>query len=339
MSSDAAPGPSRPRSIIDSPIFKNHLAKETAYYSSEDENITGNYDQTKSDDSSSDNEPLYPSFGSLHPRYHTLTDIYPGYPETHIKGHATIIGLPESVSTNERIQLLLKGLQYSLSNQGGGGKRIRERVPFFDSQSVSDDEEDNATPMYYHSRTCAGVKVCEHFPMDLRKSHTAVDDEGLEWARLLAEQERTHTNIAESKVDKLYDEYINDLCDRSKHTGISTCKGKTVIRSRGDDISSSLYHRLFIGCENWQPNEKGHTRISLDGCDPAAVLKRWGRNRCYVHRDILEKLNIVWDNIDGIVVYIFTRANCKSLKYLVVMLFIPICKEERINDVCSNILL
>jgi hypothetical protein len=175
--------------------------------------------------------------------------------------------------------------------------------------------------------------------MDLRKSHTAVDDEGLEWARLLAEQERTHTNIAESKVDKLYDEYINDLCDRSKHTGISTCKGKTVIRSRGDNISSSLYHRLFIGCENWQPNEKGHTRISLDGCDPAAVLKHWGRNRCYVHRDILEKLNIVWDNIDGIMIYIFTRADCKSLKHLVVMQFIPICKGERINDVRSNILL
>src|SRR5579859_2837766 len=106
------------------------------------------------------------------------------------------------------------------------------------------------------------------------------------------------SNIAESKVDKLYDQYIDDRCDRPKLNGISICGGKTVIRSQGEDVSNSLYHHLFIGCENWRHNEKNHTRISLDGCDPAAVLRRWGRNRCYVHVDILEKLNIIWDELD-----------------------------------------
>jgi hypothetical protein len=245
-------------------------------------------------------EPIYAPFGILHPSFHTFTDIFPEYPPTHKKGHATIIELPPSVLTPEKIQTLIKGIQYSFNNQGGGGKRVRENVFFFNMDSPSDDDEDNGPSMNYHSRSCAGVKVCEFFLRKDQHSHMMVDPDGLEWAPLLAEQERTQSNIAESKVDKLYDQYIDDQCDRPKLNGVSTCHGKTVIRSRGKDVSNSLYHRLFIGCENWRYNEKNHTRISLDGCDPAAVLKRWGRNRCYVHADILEKLNIIWDELDGI---------------------------------------
>ena len=247
----------------------------------------------------SDTEPIYPPFGTLHPRSHTFTEIFPEYPPTHHKGHATIIELSLSVLTPEKIQALLKGIQYSFNNQGGGGKRVRENVAFFNTKDESDDDDDEGLSMNYHTRSCAGVKVCEFFPTKHQLSHTTVDPDGLEWAPLLAEQERTQSNIAESKVDKLYDQYIDDRCDRPKLNGISTCGGKTVIRSRGEDISNSLYHRLFIGCENWRHNEKNHTRISLDGCDPAAVLKRWGRNRCYIHADILEKLDIVWDELDG----------------------------------------
>jgi hypothetical protein len=290
-------GPSTSRPIISDFDFINE---------SHDEEILSLNDNSVDDEAEgSDTEPLYSSFGTLYPRVHTFTDIYPDYPNTHIKGHATIVEIPPAVLTTERIQLLLKRLQYSLSNQGGGGKRIRENIAFFNTESQSDEDDNDGPSMNYHSRTCAGVKVCEYFPAELQQSHTMVEPDSLEWARLLAEQERTHSNSAESKVDKLYDEYIDDQCDRPKLTGISLCGGKTVIRSRNEDISSSLYHRLFIGCEHWRPNEKGHTRVSLDGCDPAAILKRWGRNRCYVHRDILEKLNIVWDDLDGIFLSIF----------------------------------
>jgi hypothetical protein len=267
---------------------------------------------THDSDPNSDVEPIYASFGTLRPQLHTFTEIFPEYPQTHKKGHATIIELPPSILTPEKIQALVKGIQYSFSNQGGGGKRVKENVSFFNMSSHSDDaesDEDDSPSMNYYSRSCAGVKVCEFFPDMHQHSHTTVDPEGLEWAPLLAEQERTQSNIAESKVDKLYDQYIDDICDRPKLNGISTCGGKTVIRSRGEDVSNSLYHRLFIGCENWRHNEKNHTRISLDGCDPGAVLRRWGRNRCYVHADILDKLNIVWDELERMTLHYISKLN------------------------------
>jgi hypothetical protein len=58
---------------------------------------------------------------------------------------------------------LLKGMQYSRSNQGGGGIRVKDHVEFF-AKNNGKDKEENLVPMGYHSRQCAGVKVCEFFP-------------------------------------------------------------------------------------------------------------------------------------------------------------------------------
>jgi hypothetical protein len=94
------------------------------------------------------------------------------------------------------------------------------------------DGEYEPTAMHYHIRTCAGVKVCEYFPETLKVSHTEVDLQGLEWARLLAEQERAEANTSQAKVDKIFETYRHDLCDRPILGGKRKCGGKSVVRSR-----------------------------------------------------------------------------------------------------------
>jgi hypothetical protein len=152
--------------------------------------------------------------------------------------------------------------------------------------------------MRYYVRSCAGSKVCEFLPDEFKVPHTEVDPNGLDWAPLLAEQERAGAN-SQPKVDKIYEIYESDRCDRPVLGGTRKCNGKSVIRSRAKESNTSLYHRLFIGCEHWQPKERGHLTVSLDGLDPAAVLRRWGRDRCHVHSDILQELNISWNEGTG----------------------------------------
>jgi hypothetical protein len=76
--------------------------------------------------------------------------------------------------------------------------------------------------------------------------------------------------ILNPKLTKAYDIYENDHCDRPVLGGTRKCNGKSVIRSRAKESNTSLYHSLFIGCEHWQPKERGHLTVSLDGLDPAA---------------------------------------------------------------------
>jgi len=37
----------------------------------------------------------------------------------------------------------------------------------------------------------------------------------------------------------------------------------------------------------------------VDGYDPIQVLKVWGRDRCRVHKDVLEALNFNWEDMTG----------------------------------------
>lgn len=61
-------------------------------------------------------------------------------------------------------------MQYSRSNQGGGGVRIKDHIEFFSK----DDSSEELVPIAYSTRTCAGVKVCEYLPEN-SGWHTEVD--------------------------------------------------------------------------------------------------------------------------------------------------------------------
>ena len=122
-----------------------------------------------------------------------------------------------------------------------------------------------------------------------------VDPNGHEWARCLADQERVAANSSSNQIFTLYHENKDDLCDRSVLGRSQLCGGKTVIRSKSIEKGLSTHSRLFIGCANYQHREKGHTYHSLKNYDPVEILKVWGRERCYVHQDILDALGFSWD--------------------------------------------
>jgi hypothetical protein len=122
-----------------------------------------------------------------------------------------------------------------------------------------------------------------------------VDPNGHNWARHLAEQERVAANSNESRIFTLYYENKDDLCDRLSLGRSQPCGGKTVIRSKPIEKGLSSHERLFIGCSNYQHREKGHTYRPLNNYDPVEILKIWGRERCYVHKDILDALGFSWD--------------------------------------------
>lgn len=120
-----------------------------------------------------------------------------------------------------------------------------------------------------------------------------VDPNGHDWVRRLADQERLAANSNESQIFTLYNENKDDLCDRLSLGRGQPCGGKTVIRSKPIEKGLSTHERLFIGCSNYQHREKGHTYRSLNNYDPVEVLKIWGRERCYVHKDILDALGFL----------------------------------------------
>ena len=135
----------------------------------------------------------------------------------------------------------------------------------------------------------------------LKVPHTEVDEEkGLEWAQLLADQERAGGNSLHVKVESIYEKYCNVQCEKYIVGSTQPCGGRTVIRSHSvdEDKPYNVYNRLFIGCERWQSRESRHTYVRLNNLDPVAVLQTWGRDRCRVHADILEELNINWNNTD-----------------------------------------
>jgi hypothetical protein len=221
-----------------------------------------------------------------------FTALFPEFPKSDKKGYATIVHLPDSIQSEKKVMELIKGMQYSRSNQGGGGARIKDHIEFFGKDTESSEE---AVPMAYSSRTCAGVKVCEYFP---EKSgwHTEIDMNGHQWAARLADQERMAANTNEGKIFTLYNENKDDTCERPVLGQRQLCKGRTVIRSLKVETAHSSHQRLFIGCEYWQPREKGHIYRSLENYDPIQILRIWGRERCHVHQDLLDSLNFHWED-------------------------------------------
>ena len=122
-----------------------------------------------------------------------------------------------------------------------------------------------------------------------------MDPDGPEWPQQLAQQERAAANNGDNRLFTLYTESKDDSCSRHVIGRSQLCGGTTVIRSKGSDTNVAVHDRLFIGCSNYQHREKGHMLRPLDGFDPIAVLRLWGRDRCYVHKDILDALKFSWD--------------------------------------------
>lgn len=244
-----------------------------------------------------------------------FTALVPEYPKTHIEGHATVIDLGEKLamkiaSDKTFGSAMLKTIQYSRNNINGHGFRPVRHVQFFavnrapaasDVELLSDSDEDDSTgeiPMLYSVRTCAGVKTCEFFGMI---PHTEVNPDGLEWPKELAKQERSATYAGGARALTVFEEHKDEKCPRQNLGGRGTCGGKTVIRSRNPiEGKTGCFGRLFIGCENYKPKDSGRHYIqSLDTFDPLEILQVWGRDRCYIHADILESLGVTWDQIEG----------------------------------------
>jgi len=101
-------------------------------------------------------ERTYPPFLHLNPEKVEFTGLVPEFPKSHENGYATVIELPESVLSSEaKVMNLVKAMQYSRSNQGGGGIRVKDNIEFFSKQGES--HEDHQVPMGCHTRQCAGV--------------------------------------------------------------------------------------------------------------------------------------------------------------------------------------
>ena len=224
----------------------------------------------------------------MSPQYVEFTNIVPEYPKTHLKGYATVISLDDSVLNPTAIDELRKGFQYSLCD--GRGKRFINHVEFFGIKGELE------VSMEHSMRQCAGVKVCEFLPEEMKKPHTEVDPEGHTWAELLGAQEQAEAFTFNAQVETLYEQYENQLCERTSFNGRDVCGGRTVIRSFAPKATYSSLNRLFIGCEKYRGREKGHTFFNLQQYDPIAILQMWGKERCLVHDDIIEDLGITWPN-------------------------------------------
>lgn len=109
--------------------------------------------------------------------------------------------------TKEKIIQTKDAIQYSLT--GGRGKRVHKDVPFFsqDGRKIS---------MASSVRQCAGVKVCEYFPEEMKKPHTHVDEEGHQWAKNLAVQSEMEAQTNTSQVEVLYAKYKDEHCERPR---------------------------------------------------------------------------------------------------------------------------
>jgi hypothetical protein len=236
------------------------------------------------DDFEAPEEPQYPSFGlSKEPKFLEFTNCPPQYPKTHPKGYATIIRLNDEILNRQVLLELKKDCQYTQTSKGHGF-RVKRPIPFF----ANPENLDGA--MEHSHRCCAGVRVCEYLADDLKIPHTEVDPDGLEWATRLAEQERTEGNSFNSKVDELFAQHFHDTCDRD--LGAGKCEGRTVIRSHDRSARYTNTSRLFIGCEKWRKGQSEHTYVRLQHFDLIAVMKLWGPERCDIHDDVVQYLNL-----------------------------------------------
>ena len=227
-------------------------------------------------------------------------NLFPAYPKSNLDGYASIVELPPQIASVEGVTKLRNALQYSLTK--GAGKREKV-VNFFQNEGL--------IKMNYHYRQCAGVKICEYMPDTLRGPHTQVDSDNLEWARLLGAQEQAEAATHDGEIATIYEQWAYTKCDKYQAGG-RECGGQPVIKSLNATSGSSIYTRLFIGCDKWSPRSRGHIFVSLSGYDPITVLQIWGRNRCFgVHEDFKQLMNDKWnDNIrsEGTFSFVYDRS-------------------------------
>lgn len=238
--------------------------------------------------SSSQRKKTKSYFGNLSPNTTEQMDLFPAYPKSHADGYASVIELPKQIANAEGVTKLRDSLQYSLT----GGYRKGKRKPEVVKNFLGEGE----VKMTHHVRQCAGVKVCEYLSVDLKKPHTEVDLDDLEWAKLLAEQERAEAASYVGEIATIHETWVDHKCDKYEILG-GKCGGRTVVGSLKATSGSSIYTRLFIGCEKWTPRSQGHTFVSLTGFDPTTVLQMWGKDRCYrVSNDFKEMMDGKWDD-------------------------------------------
>jgi hypothetical protein len=273
----------------------SNVKSELTQSSIESNECSSDNDTSLEDESDTETSPYRP-FGNLTPKYVDQTHLFPTYPKSHKDGYVTVVQFSDGVLTEKLCSHLKESLQYSMSNAGGGGTRIKE-IDFF-----AKDDAKRGISMHYSVCRCAGVKTCEFFPEALRAAHTEVDEFDLKWPAQLADQMRNvedHSSL--SQIESIWDKFNSELCDRPKIGKPPSCRGRTMIRSLNRDPDApyhNIYNRLFIGCEHWQPKEKGHIFFKLDKYDPVEILKRWGRDQCRVHAEILEELDFNWDEVE-----------------------------------------
>ena len=239
-----------------------------------------------------------PRFSQFTPKEMERINLFPAYPKSHLNGYATIVDLSPQIASIDSVTKLRNALQYSLTK--GAGKRTK----------VVRDDEGDEVKMSYHYRQCAGVKICEFMPEDLRGPHTYVDSDDLQWAKLLAAQEQAEATTHVGEIAMIYEEWSKRTCDKYEILG-GQCSGQTVIRSLKLTPASSIYSRLFIGCKKWTQRSKGHTFVSLSEYDPVTILQIWGRDRCYgIHDDFKELMDGKWqERTLGIKVSIISSNN------------------------------
>jgi hypothetical protein len=248
---------------------------------------------------SEDNQEYpYLSFRDLRPEKVEITSLFPEYPKSLDRGYATVFEFDAKIVTKEFLEELRKSLQYSQSNIGGGGikKDKAKPVEFF-----------GGALMDYYVRTCGGCKSCEQLLDEIKSGHYNVEDDGHQWAQLLADQRRTEANTSQMRVEILWEQWKDERCPYNNiSTGKPQCGGRTVIRSRNPDSGLNIFNRVFIGCSEYQHKEASrHMRQYLNHYNIVAVCKKWGRGHCAIHRDIFDQLGFSWDEEDKGMIFFY----------------------------------
>jgi len=182
------------------------------------------------------------------------------------------------LKSQEKVNELKSALQYSLGKQGHGA--IAKPIEYFST------EDENEVYMLHSRRQCAGVKVCEFLPNNLREPHTEVDMEGPKWNKLFSQQLREAEISPGQKNEVLFEEYHKRKCDRFKigHGRSDTCGGYSVICSKDEpndkDGASPWIGYIWIGCSNYKRGERGHMFYALRSYhDPTIIMRMWLRDR------------------------------------------------------------
>ena len=185
-------------------------------------------------------------------------------------------------------------MQYSLGKAGHGN--LSQPVDFFSTNDIDE------VKMFHSKRKCAGVKVCEFLPQEMKDPHMEVDLDGLKWAKLFATQSRKEAISSSQKNEVLFEEWYSKQCDRYKiGRAYGTCGGRSVIISKLPNTrSNNQIGLIYIGCSNYQKGERGHLFFPLKSIhDSNIIIQMWDKEQCYVRSEMLNALNFDWNEIQN----------------------------------------